>query len=212
MELSISKTDNLNDVQNTWKECRELSAAFISGLEHFIHQASACNEQFRYWSTFLDELIAVIIDLTLSFRESNWLLYLSALRSAMPLFFAFDQSKYSRWAPLYYNDCILLEERFPDLFDGFMNGDFTDKQRKQKCSAIPVDQALEKDITKMQKEKVVLLDLQERKKLQPSGILSNMKKCSISNSLTIFAIYQLTVNIHYIMNIHQLRLQKIGFM
>ena len=100
LELSISKTDNLNDVQNTWKECRELSAAFISDLEHFIHQASACNEQFRYWSTFLDELIPVIIDLTLSFRESNWLLYLSALRRAMPLFFAFDRSNYSRWAPL----------------------------------------------------------------------------------------------------------------
>ena len=29
LELSISKTDNLNDVQNTWKECRELSTAFI---------------------------------------------------------------------------------------------------------------------------------------------------------------------------------------
>ena len=71
LELSISKTDNLNDAQNTWKECRELSAAFISDLEHFIHQASTCNEQFRYCSTFLDELIPVITDLTLSFRESN---------------------------------------------------------------------------------------------------------------------------------------------
>ena len=32
LELIISKTDDLNDVQNTWKECRELSAAFISDL------------------------------------------------------------------------------------------------------------------------------------------------------------------------------------
>ena len=153
LELSISKTDNLNDVQNTWKECRELSTAFISDLGHFIYQTLACNEQLRYWSTFLDELIPVIIDLALSFRESNWLLYLSALRRAMPLFFAFDQRNYSRWAPLYYNDCILLEETFPDLFDGFMNGNFTVKQSKQKCSAIPVDQALEKEYNKNGKGK-----------------------------------------------------------
>ena len=63
--LSISKTDNLNDAQNMWKECKELSSAFISNLEHFIHQASACNERFRYLSTFLDGLIPVIIDLIL---------------------------------------------------------------------------------------------------------------------------------------------------
>ena len=43
---------------------------------------------------------------------------------------------------------ILLEEKFPDLFEGFMKSDFTVKLSKRKCSAIPVDQALEKEYTK----------------------------------------------------------------
>ena len=108
LELSILKPDNLNEVQNLWIECKELGTTFTSDLEHFISQASTYNTQFRYWSIFLDELIPVINDLTLSFRESNWLLYLSALRRSIPLFFAFDRTNYSRWVLLYYNDCILL--------------------------------------------------------------------------------------------------------
>ena len=94
-ELEMSKTNYVNDVPNMWKECRELATEFLSDLEHFINQVFACNEQFRYWSIFLDKLIPIVNDLTLSIRESNWLLYLFALRRAMPLFFAFVPSNFS---------------------------------------------------------------------------------------------------------------------
>ena len=122
-----------------------LATEFLSDLKHFINQVSACNEQFRNCSIFLDELIPIVNDLTLSYRESNWLLYLSALGRAVPLLFAFDRSNCSRWVSLYYNHCILFEETFPDLFERFINGDFT---VKQKCSAIHFDQALEKEYNK----------------------------------------------------------------
>ena len=128
LELSILKPDNFNEIQNLWNECKELGTTFTSHLQNFIHQTSEYNTQFRYWSIFLDKLMPVINDLTLSFRESNWLLYLSALQRAIPLFFAFDRTNYSRWVPLYYNDCILLEEKFPDLFEGFMKGDFSQSE------------------------------------------------------------------------------------
>ena len=88
--FELRKTNHVNDAPNMWKECRELATEFLSDLEHFINQASACNEQFRYWSTFLNELMPIVNDLTLSFQESNHLLYLTALGRAMPLFFAFD--------------------------------------------------------------------------------------------------------------------------
>ena len=94
-ELEMSKTNYVNDVPNMWKECRELATEFLSDLEHFINQVFACNEQFRYWSIFLDKLIPIVNDLTLSIRESNWLLYLFTLRRAMPLFFAFVPSNFS---------------------------------------------------------------------------------------------------------------------
>ena len=110
----ILNPDNFKDVQYFWNECKELGATFTSDMEKFINQTSKYNALFRYWSIFLDELIPVINDLTLSFRESNWLLYLSALRRAIPLFFAFDRTNCSRCVPLYYIDCLLLDETFPD--------------------------------------------------------------------------------------------------
>ena len=71
LKLNISKPDNFNEVQNVWNKCKEIATTFTSDLEHFINQASAYNKQFRYWNIFLDELIPVLNDLTLSFRESN---------------------------------------------------------------------------------------------------------------------------------------------
>ena len=64
-----------------------------------------------------------------------------------------------------YNDCILLEKTFPDLFDGFMNGDFTVKQGKRKCSAIPVDQALEKEYNKNAKGKGSIIGFTREKEV-----------------------------------------------
>ena len=94
----------------------------------------------------------------------------------MPLFFAFDRSNYSRWVPLYYNGCILLEETFPDLFDGFiMNGDFTFKQSKRKYSAIPVDQALEKEYNKNAKGKGGIIGFTREKEVAKWNIIKHEK-------------------------------------
>ena len=116
----------------------------------------------------------------------------------MPLFFAFDRSNYFRWAPLYYNDSILLEETFPDLFDGFMNGDFTVKQSKRKCSAIPVDQALEKEYNKNAKEKGGIIGFTGEKVVAKWNIIKHEK---IQYFKFLNAIYQLTVTDIYLTDI-----------
>ena len=191
LELNVSKLYNFNEAQDVWNECKKLATTFTSNLEHSINQALAYNKQFRYWSIFLDELIPGINDLTLSFRESNWLLYLSVLRRAMPLFFSFDRTNCSRWVPLYYNDCILLEETFPDLFEGFMEGDFTVTQSKRKCSAILVDQAPEKEYKKnakgkggiigftREKEAVAKWNIMRHEKMQYLKFLNDL--CNLSS-------------------------------
>ena len=66
-----------------------------------------------------------------------------------------------------------------------MNGGFTVKQRIRKCSAIPVDQALEKEYNKNAKESSGINRFTREKK---EVVAKSMKKCSTSNSLTIFAI------------------------
>lgn len=138
--------------------------------------------------------------MTLSIRESNWLLYLFTLRRAMPLFFAFVPSNFSWWVLPYFNFCILIEETYPDLFEGFMNVDFTVQQSKRKCSAIPIDQALEKKNNNNWNWWSYYIYKRETSRCQVK--YQTWKKYSISNSLTNFTISQSTVNINYITNFH----------
>ena len=64
----------------------------------------------------LNEIMPVLRDLTRSHREGGWKLHISAVRRALPLFFAFGRTNYSHWVPLYYEDCIALEEKFPGIY------------------------------------------------------------------------------------------------
>ena len=47
------------------------------------------SELWRYWRILLDKVMPVVINLTQSFRDNDWELYLSAIRRAIPLIFAF---------------------------------------------------------------------------------------------------------------------------
>ena len=90
-------------------------------------------------------------NLTQAHREGYWPLYLSSVRSAIPLFFAFNHTNYSRWTPLFFEDCLNLEERFPLIYQEFMAGNFVVRLTQRKTTAIPMDQALEKEYNKVAK-------------------------------------------------------------
>ena len=82
----------------------------------------------------------------------------------MPLFFAFDRTNYSRWVPLYYEDCIKLEETFPTIYDSFKEGGFVVHYTMRCGSGVPMDQALDKEYNKPTKVKAESLVSLARKK------------------------------------------------
>ena len=65
----------------------------------------------------------ILTDLTHSFRQANWGMHLSALRRAVPLFFAFGHINYCRWTLIYYEECLNLSNQFPLLHKAFTQGD-----------------------------------------------------------------------------------------
>ena len=83
------------------------------------------------------------------------MLHLSAIQRELPLCCAFDRTNYSRWTPLYlyFDECIKLEELFPLLYEEFKMGNFNDRHTERKCSAVPTDEALEKEYNKVAKGK-----------------------------------------------------------
>ena len=78
----------------------------------------------------------MICDLTKSHREGNWLLHLSAVKRALPM---------------YYEDCLKLKEKFPLLHSNFESNGFVVRHTSRKGSGMPMDQALEKAYNKVSK-------------------------------------------------------------
>ena len=64
------------------------------------------------------------------------------MERATSLFFFFGRTNYSRWTPIFLQDCYQLKEKFPLLYDSYMKGGFVMNTTK-KGSGVPFDQALE---------------------------------------------------------------------
>ena len=118
---------------------------------------------FAHWNNFISNIAPVQRDLTRTFRNADWNLHLSSVSRAIELCFSFDCVNYKRWLPLYYEDCLALPERFPDMHAAFMNGDFVLRHSLRKGSAVPMDQALEKEYNEPAKSSSGIIGFTRRK-------------------------------------------------
>ena len=143
---------------------REWVTRTRKSFDKCVEESSKESEQFKYWSILLDELYPVLCDLTVSHRNGDWLLHLLAFERAIKLFFAFDRTNYSRWAPLYLQDCLKLEQTFPLIYEEFMEkGSLVVTHTHRKSSAVPMDQALEKEYNKVAKGKGAVIGFSKQK-------------------------------------------------
>ena len=124
--LDIWEALKAGDESNKGNLCHESWNAIKEHIEKYklIENFSIFNdsmgkntELWRYWSIILDKIMSVVINLTQPFRDAGWALHLSPIRRAMSLIFAFDQTNYCRWLPLYYEDCMRLKTNFPILHE-----------------------------------------------------------------------------------------------
>ena len=125
-----------------WNTTKERIDTIQATLQIYLKERASKSQSFDYWYTYVSELFPIVRDLTNSLRCGNWILYLSAIERATSLFFFFGRTNYCRWTPLFLQDCYQLKEKFPLLYDSYMNGGFVMNTDK-KGSGVPFDQALE---------------------------------------------------------------------
>ena len=112
LHLSVSKCSAWRMEQTFWWNF-EIWRRFNGFRKHGCEKS----ESFLYWEKFIN-------DLTSSFHEGDWNLRLSSIYRAIPLCFAFDHVNYKRWLPLYYEDCLALEQKYPEIHASFLKDDF----------------------------------------------------------------------------------------
>ena len=135
----------------------------INQYETFTKDSGEKSAQFAFWHVFLNDVVSVLTKLVRSHREADWDLHLSATRCAIPLFFFFNRTNYKRWVLLYFEHCLAMKCKFPELWDQFSEGKFVFHQTKRKGSGIPMDQALEKQYNKPAKGPSGIIGFTRRK-------------------------------------------------
>lgn len=105
-------------------------------------EAYADNLTFQYWRKYM-KLVFILLRFTRALREGDWQLYLSAFSEMLPHFVAFDHTNYTRWGSIFLADMMQLELVAPEVFEGFIAGDFVTKETDNNFNQIPDDQAIE---------------------------------------------------------------------
>jgi hypothetical protein len=88
-------------------------------------RCSSC-PQFLYWSLTMELELAVLVFVR-SLRQSDFELYIEALDTLVPWFFALDRTNYSRWLSVHVYDMKSLKATNPSVYDSFKTGKFTFK-------------------------------------------------------------------------------------
>ena len=97
----LQSAPNEEILREKWNSVRKfVNTNIFEKFQSFLREGEATSEIWRFWNVFLDFIVPVVVDLTSSFRESNWKLHLSTIRKAMMLFFAFSRTNCCRWTPL----------------------------------------------------------------------------------------------------------------
>ena len=171
------------DFRLEWEQTKTLQDDVLKMFNQWKRE-NASNENVAYWSIFLDEIYPIQRDLTFSVRSGSWELFLSALHRAIPLFFAFGRTNYSRWVPLFLEDCLDLPRKMPTLYKHFKKGGWVVYSTSRKCSAIGMDMGLEKVYNKPAKSIGGIIGMTARKEAVAQwNLLKHEKDLHVANML-----------------------------
>ena len=64
---------------------------FLQAFNDFLKNDCLRSKSFHFWNTFLNDILLILNDLTISHHESDQNIHVSAVCQALPLFFAFHR-------------------------------------------------------------------------------------------------------------------------
>ena len=98
-----------------WKYHKVKVKGLIDSIGDFNNVSCQKSNLFKFWYVCLKDVVSVLIDLNPSHRDGNRDMYFSSVDRAILLCFFFNRINYKRWVRLYFEDCMALKSRFPDL-------------------------------------------------------------------------------------------------
>ena len=140
-QVTCSALSNL--LHQSYDAYRQLESDPLS-IEDWCTERAYASPQFQYWLLVmqLEEIVLVYVR---SLREGNFTLYLAAICTLAPWFFALDHTHYARWLSIHIRDMATLENRLPEVATQFGQGGFIVHKSKRPFSALAIDHAHEQN-------------------------------------------------------------------
>ena len=143
--LSQRKRSNCASI---FAETKAESSAIHSKFKRFVQECTEKSELCRYFQNFV-EIVKIVLMLISADRNGNWLLHVSAMDSAMPIFREFDAFNYLRYGSWYLERIKVLEVEYPSVYEQFMKGSFVIRDRENSYfSSVAADLKLEQTINR----------------------------------------------------------------
>ena len=98
-----------------------------------------------YWTTVRDYML-IQCRFVRGQRTGDWPLTLKSIEEICPWFFAFGQTNYARWTPVFLKDMARLPQIHPTVHEAFMEGKFVVQRGDKKFSMMALDQSHEHSI------------------------------------------------------------------
>lgn len=160
--------------------CNDQVKNLLLHYKEFIIFKSRNNPTFELWSSYI-EMVQLLLTFIRATREGNWELHLSAIKSMLPWFFAYDRINYSRYVSVYWCEMINLNITHPDIYREFKKGRFSVQQQEfNSFSQTPCDQVIEQTCNRDTKTKGGLTGFSCNKGAVHRWILSHHSRAAIS--------------------------------
>lgn len=141
------------------------------------------NSTYAFWSSYL-EMVEILLIFIRATREGNWLLHLSAVRSMLPWFFAYDRVNYSRYLSIYWCEMTNMHLTHPSVCCEFSAGKFAvQQQTNYGFSKTACDQVIEQTINRDSKTKGSLTGITQKREAVQRWVLSHHCRAAISAQL-----------------------------
>ena len=79
--IIVNNFENDDLIKKEWYKCEQLSDKYVTLINEFISQGNRSSHLFKYWSNFLINVVTVLREFRLSFRQANWLKHAGSEKS-----------------------------------------------------------------------------------------------------------------------------------
>ena len=185
LRVALSLNSSSEDISNRLHDddVHEIMADY----QNYVAEKSKLNPTFSFWSSYIDivELLLLFVRAT---RDGIWDLHVSALKSMLAWYFAYDRINYARYLPAYITEMEKLPVTHESIHQAFVSGEFVvQRQNNYGFSQIACDQLIEQTLNRDSKTKGGLTGITMNKGAVNRWILSHHHRATIAKECRLMA-------------------------